>query len=400
MVTDMEDHVRRCPACQKTAPIPSLKVPLSGSLWADRPFSRLNVDTIGPLPKDIQDHQFVLVFVDSFTRYTILVPLKKLNALETAYALVWNVCAIFGIPLCIHSDNGPEFANAVFRGVCDQLAIEYSNSIPHYSQSNGLVERRHRDILQSLRKLLIDFNDYDNWATYIPVVQLLINAEASSATGHTPYELMFGSSFSSRSDPTLILKAMETTNSSSSLLKEYQLKLNRILEKREEAKRIQNSKLPQPSKHPNNFRPGDLVLRHSKSSKKLHGSYLGPFLVIEAPSSSSVTLQNLITGTTSTYASRQCKLYQTDLPVSSDLHKAVASGDSEEHLVSHIISVRDTPDGPLYSVQWFGGEIYEVSLDTIKNTKAFADFQSLHRPPPLQSPPRKRARTRKGSGKK
>ncbi|KAL0212094.1 hypothetical protein RCL1_005720 [Eukaryota sp. TZLM3-RCL] len=400
MVTDMEDHVRRCPACQKTAPIPSLKVPSSGSLWADRPFSRLNVDTIGPLPKDIQDHQFVLVFVDSFTRYTILVPLKKLNALETAYALVWNVCAIFGIPLCIHSDNGPEFANAVFRGVCDQLAIEYSNSIPHYSQSNGLVERRHRDILQSLRKLLIDFNDYDNWATYIPVVQLLINAEASSATGHTPYELMFGSSFSSRSDPTLILKAMETTNSSSSLLKEYQLKLNRILEKREEAKKIQNSKLPQPSKHPNNFRPGDLVLRHSKSSKKLHGSYLGPFLVIEAPSSSSVTLQNLITGTTSTYASRQCKLYQTDLPDSSDLHKAVASGDSEEHLVSHIISVRDTPDGPLYSVQWFGGEISEVSLDTIKNTKAFADFQSLHRPPPLQSPPRKRARTRKGSGKK
>ncbi|KAL0210676.1 hypothetical protein RCL1_005112 [Eukaryota sp. TZLM3-RCL] len=209
MVTDMEDHVRRCPACQKTAPIPSLKVPSSGSLWADRPFSRLNVDTIGPLPKDIQDHQFVLVF--SLSRSST--PLRQRMRSCGTYVLS------FGIPLCIHSDNGPEFANAVFRGVCDQLAIEYSNSIPHYSQSNGLVERRHRDILQSLRKLLIDFNDYDNWATYIPVVQLLINAEASSATGHTPYELMFGSSFSSRSDPTLILKAMETTNSSSSLLK-------------------------------------------------------------------------------------------------------------------------------------------------------------------------------------
>ncbi|KAL0227938.1 hypothetical protein RCL1_004081 [Eukaryota sp. TZLM3-RCL] len=109
MIKDMEHHVRKCPACQKTANVPKLKVPPSGTLWADRPFSRLSVDTIGPLPTDIQSRAFVLVFIDSFTRYTILVPLEKLNAQEAAYALVWNVCAIFGIPLSIHSDNGPEF---------------------------------------------------------------------------------------------------------------------------------------------------------------------------------------------------------------------------------------------------------------------------------------------------
>ncbi|KAL0225065.1 hypothetical protein RCL1_002977 [Eukaryota sp. TZLM3-RCL] len=148
MIPDMTRHVKSCPSCQKTAPVLKTKIPSSGTLWSDRPFSKIHVDTIGPLPKDQQDFSFVLVFVDSFTRYTILVPLIKLNAQETAYALVWNVCAIFGIPLSIHSDNGPEFANAIFHGLCDLLAIESSHSVPHHSQSNGLVERRHRDILQ------------------------------------------------------------------------------------------------------------------------------------------------------------------------------------------------------------------------------------------------------------
>ncbi|KAL0214175.1 hypothetical protein P9112_006359 [Eukaryota sp. TZLM1-RC] len=154
------NHIKRCPTCQKTPPVKRIKTPSTGSLWADRPFARLNVDTIGPLNTDSDGNKYLLVFVDSFTGYSILVPLKELNALETADALIWNVCAIFGIPMLIHSDNGSEFANETFKIVCNILAIEMSNSIPHYSESNGLVERKHRDVLQCLRKLLIDFNDY------------------------------------------------------------------------------------------------------------------------------------------------------------------------------------------------------------------------------------------------
>ncbi|KAL0213844.1 hypothetical protein P9112_006028 [Eukaryota sp. TZLM1-RC] len=169
MRKDLINHVKRCPTCQKTAPVKRLKTPSTGSLWADRPFARLNVDTIGPLNTDSDGNKYLLVFVASFTGYSILVPLKKLNALETAEALIWTVCAIFGIPMLIHSDNGPEFANETFKIVCNRLAIDMSNLIPHYSESNGLVERKHRDVLQCLRKLLIDFNDYGNWSTYVPI---------------------------------------------------------------------------------------------------------------------------------------------------------------------------------------------------------------------------------------
>ncbi|KAL0228117.1 hypothetical protein RCL1_004260 [Eukaryota sp. TZLM3-RCL] len=148
---------------------------------------------------------------------------------------------IFGIPLTIHSNNGHEFANAIFRGLCNILAIQYSNSVPRYSQSNGLVERRRRDILQNLRRPPIDFDDYDNWSSSIRLVELLTNASPHAATGDTPYELMFGSASFTKSDDSCIVQAIDSVESKCTFLQEYKLKLDRINQKREEAKANQIS---------------------------------------------------------------------------------------------------------------------------------------------------------------
>ncbi|KAL0229451.1 hypothetical protein GEMRC1_014068 [Eukaryota sp. GEM-RC1] len=360
MKADMVKHVKQCPACQKTAPVPKKIIEPTGSLWADRPFARLNVDTIGPLPKDQNGNQFLLVFVDSFTRYTILSPLEELNSREVAYRLVWDVIAIFGIPFCIHSDNGTEFANAIFEAICNLLAIEVSRSIPHFSQSNGLVERRHRDVLQSLRRLLVDFNDYDNWSTYIPTVQLQINATKSSITGHTPYELMFGSDISPGADPSNLLAAVEKSTKN-----------------REKAEVRQSRLKPKKKSGPSqSFNVGDLVLKASKTSK-LHGNYTGPYLVVSIDSKSSVSLKNLITGYVSKTSIHQCKIFQSDLPADHDLHRAIASGDSEEHIVVKILDRFNTPDGEHCTVLWFRGDTSSVPTKDIKNTKAYSEFVKL-----------------------
>ncbi|KAL0210211.1 hypothetical protein P9112_010295 [Eukaryota sp. TZLM1-RC] len=228
MRKDLIKHIERCPTCQNNAPVKQSKTPSTGSLWANRPFARLNVDTIGPLNKDNNDNKYLLGFVDSFTRYTILVPLKELNSLEVADALIWNVCAIFGIPMSIHSDNDPEFANEIFKLLCQRMSIEMSKSIPYHSESNGLVERKHRDVIQCIRKLLIDYNDYDSWSTYLPITQLLKNSTKSRITNHTPYELMFGSSISPRSDPANILGGIFDFESNVPLLQDLKFKNERL----------------------------------------------------------------------------------------------------------------------------------------------------------------------------
>ncbi|KAL0218431.1 hypothetical protein P9112_004084 [Eukaryota sp. TZLM1-RC] len=273
-------------------------------------FSRLNVDTIGPLNTDSDGNKYLLVFVDSFTGYSILVPLKELNALETTDALIWNVCAIFGIPMLIHSDNGPEFANESFKIVCNRLAIETSNSIPHYSESKGLVERKHRDVLQCLRKSLIEFNDYGNWSIYVPISQLFINSAKSRKTGFTSYELMFGSSISPRSDPANILGNLSKFDPNIPLLNDIRLKNIRLQEKREKAERYQTFNTPTSVDNTNSrfivFNIGDYVLRKTKQNNILHGSWNGPFLVIDHPSNSTLLLKNLTTGSELMATKKDC----------------------------------------------------------------------------------------------
>ncbi|KAL0214340.1 hypothetical protein P9112_006524 [Eukaryota sp. TZLM1-RC] len=227
--------------------------------------------------------------------------------------------------MLIHSDHGPEFANETFKIVCNRLAIEISNSIPHYSESNGLVERKHRDVLQCLRKLLIDFNDYGNWSTYVPIFQLLINSTKSRKTGFTPYEFMFGSSISPRTDPANILGYLSKFETNIPLLDDTKMKNTRLQEKRDEAERHQTLNTPSAVDNTNlcflAFNIGDYVLRKTKQNNKL----------------TTLLLKNL-TGTELKAAKKDCKIYNAENPQDIEFFKAVAAGDSEKHVIEKILS--------------------------------------------------------------
>ncbi|KAL0223127.1 hypothetical protein P9112_002517 [Eukaryota sp. TZLM1-RC] len=153
--------VPKCPSCQKTAAVSKLHVPTDDLLWADKSFAKVNIDVIVSLYEDQDGYKYILVSVNSFSRSTIIAPLKKINANLSAEAFIWKICAIFGIPFVVYSDNGPEYLKAVFDSLCEFLGMEVSNSAPHLCQFNGVVERRHRDFLYNLRKLVVDSDAYD-----------------------------------------------------------------------------------------------------------------------------------------------------------------------------------------------------------------------------------------------
>ncbi|KAL0207622.1 hypothetical protein P9112_012250 [Eukaryota sp. TZLM1-RC] len=122
----------------------------------------------------------------------------------------------FGIPFIVNSDHAFELFKAVFDNLCQFMGIEISKSVAHFSQPNGFVERRHRDVLQNSRILLVIFNAYDAWSEYISYIQLLINSSKGSITGHSPYEFMCGSETRTRSDTGKIFKTLERSTSESS----------------------------------------------------------------------------------------------------------------------------------------------------------------------------------------
>ena len=78
------------------------------TLASCQPMRRVCVDAIGPINIDDQEHKHILVFIDAFSRYVKLFPIKAVNSEETLHALNQWI-AIFGVPIELVSDNASYF---------------------------------------------------------------------------------------------------------------------------------------------------------------------------------------------------------------------------------------------------------------------------------------------------
>ncbi|KAL0252193.1 hypothetical protein GEMRC1_001405 [Eukaryota sp. GEM-RC1] len=391
---DMKSHVKNCIPCQKTAPAPELKLPSSGNLWSDRPFQCLHADVIGPLSPDSEDYKYILVFVCSFSRFSILVPLKVLNAQEVAYSILWNVVGNYGIPSQILSDNGPEFANAVNKSLCLFLNIEKKFSTPYFHQSNGLVERRHREVLQTLRRLLIDLQAHSNWSTYIPITQLILNTRTSSITNFTPFELIVGSKTDPRQLPLQVIQncTLDDHLPQNSYVDALKQKTSTILNKWKEAENSSNLKKRSLSsrnsatnkKLIDDINQGDFVLKLSEHPSKTHGKWTGPYLVEDVSyHPSNCLVRNLITG-----ISVRCSLYHVKkchTNHSENVLQAYAATDSEEVVIDKIIDHDLTsPQDPKYLVRWLDGTTTWEGR-SVENTAAYYAYRRKYIDEPPQA---------------
>ena len=77
----------------------------TGTIQSQGPWDTLSVDIVGPLPADHR-HEFLIVFVDCYSRYTILVPASNHTANTVSDALLRHVVPYFGTPRRLLFDRG------------------------------------------------------------------------------------------------------------------------------------------------------------------------------------------------------------------------------------------------------------------------------------------------------
>ncbi|KAL0224776.1 hypothetical protein RCL1_002688 [Eukaryota sp. TZLM3-RCL] len=308
------------------------EIPSTGSLWASRPFEALHIDTMGPFPPDSVNNKFIHVMIDSFSRYVILAQSPTNTALDAAISLINNVMCIFGVPQSIRSDNGKEYSNNVMKNLTDQLQIAHDFSIPFQHETNGLVERKNRDVLSLLRKLLIDFNRFDSWSVLLPSIQLILNTSICSITRQTPHSIIFGTDLSPRRDLLTALR-FSTTNSPSlpqTLKKEdaeqYINELTRrISDKIDIVNQRQQALIKKmPTQTPHSFKVNDLVLRTvPKRTSKLHG-HEGPFK-INSINNSRINITHLASNLSYDCTAQQLIPFHSDYAL--DLLEHIAASD-------------------------------------------------------------------------
>ncbi|GFY22527.1 hypothetical protein TNCV_2177881 [Trichonephila clavipes] len=114
---------------------------------------------------------------------------KDQEASTVAEAVVQHWISRYRVPLQLHSDQGRNFVSAVLKGVCELLGIDKTKTTPLHPQSDGMVERFNRTILNNL-SLMVSKNQQD-WEQKVPLF-LLAYRSRYDTTGYSPSQMLFG----------------------------------------------------------------------------------------------------------------------------------------------------------------------------------------------------------------
>jgi len=193
--SNMREHIRvfikRCPCCQKMS---RLKIPIHTNPFTTAtysPMERIAVDAIGPLPKDEEGNEHILVFIDCFSRYVSLYPVKDVTAKSAAKALL-KFTGHFGVPSQFITDNATTFVNELIGEFMNLIGTEHVLTMAYSKEENALVERVNKEVMRHMRNIIFDQRVKKNWSDYYPLVERIINSQVHSTTKVSPAQIIYG----------------------------------------------------------------------------------------------------------------------------------------------------------------------------------------------------------------
>ena len=186
MREDVEMHVRKCVPCAEVNDPPKPPKATLINVKAGHPQQRVGIDIVGPTPRSTAGHEWLLVVSDHFTKFAQAFPEKNISAVTLAKKIMDEYICRLGL----HSDQGANVDEAVFKGLCDLLKAAKTRTAPYHPQGDGQVERLNKSLVKILSKLIADHRR--DWVGFVPKAVLAYNTSVHESTGFTPYRLMFG----------------------------------------------------------------------------------------------------------------------------------------------------------------------------------------------------------------
>ena len=163
-----------CPQCQMGSDYGHHQK-TTGAIQSRRPWDTLSVDIVGPLPADHRQ-EFLIVIVDCYSRYTILVPSSNHTTSTVSEALLRHVVPHFGTPRRLLSDRGREFVGDVWGKLMRSLGIQRVLTSSCHPEGNAISERSHRTLNNMLRARLLEGTSSKAWVEKVPGIMLTLNA--------------------------------------------------------------------------------------------------------------------------------------------------------------------------------------------------------------------------------
>ena len=285
----------------------------------------------------------------------------------------------------IRTDLGRAFTAEVIVELRALLGTSAQLGIAHRHECNSVNERTNREIGRHLRALVLDDRiTKPRWGVFLPLVQRILNATPSVATGVAPARLLFGDAITL--DRMILRDPLERP--SAGTYEDYirdlvatqsvLIEISQEFQARTLAKRVAKS-----PEVPTTFDVGAFVLMSHPEvimprAPKLAPRWLGPLVVTEV-NGSKITVRSLVTRRTMSLHVSRLKAYdssRTDDPL------RVAVHDGEEFIVDRLLAHRGTTKrNSDFKVRWQG---YEEADDTwepysgLKDNEALEDYLLAH----------------------
>ncbi|XP_038062608.1 uncharacterized protein LOC119733100 [Patiria miniata] len=186
---DVRNFVRACKTCREMKPVFRKPPGLMLSSHSQQPWEVLGVDLMGPFPRSYGGHEYLLVAVDHFSKWTEVFPMRKATGKAVASLMVRQLFCRYGAPKKLLSDNGSQFISRAMAAVCDEWGVEQIFISPYHPQTNW-VERVNRNIKGMMRSYLTD--DHRLWDIHVSEFAFALNSVVHSTTGMAPCVVMFG----------------------------------------------------------------------------------------------------------------------------------------------------------------------------------------------------------------
>ena len=187
----VKKFIRNCPCCQKLSQIKTPIHTRGYTLSSRAPMDRLSVDSIGPLPPDENGMTYMIVIIDTFTRWTQLYAAPNATAKEAVKCLL-DFIKTFGQPHELLSDNGGQYASEIVAELILLIGNEHCRIVAHSHEENAIVERVNKEVMRHFKALVFDDKTVAKWSISLAFVQRIINTAIHEAIGCAPYKLLFG----------------------------------------------------------------------------------------------------------------------------------------------------------------------------------------------------------------
>jgi transposase InsO family protein len=241
---------------QPAAPVHAIPVP-------QHRFTHVHVDLVGPLPTSAEGYRYLFTMVDRTSRWLEAVPLKVMDAAACAATFIASWVARFGVPARLTSDQGRQFVSSLWTHTCQQLGVEHITTTAYHPQSNGMVERAHRQLKDALRARLAG----PAWPDHLPWVLLGLRSAPKENSGVSSAERLYGAPLAL---PAQFVAAKEPP-------------MRQLLQKLDSATPDRTvPPLPGPSPIPPHLATAELVyVRRGDAAPPLSPQYVGPYLVLQ-----------------------------------------------------------------------------------------------------------------------